>query len=307
MKRKNLQANVIIIGGGPGGLAALSWCVELGLRPLLFEGAANLGGQLLSIFNPVTNYPGRQAANGREFRDHYVTTIKGVTEYARTGQRVLTLDGAQLTVTLEDGSERSAQSIIVATGVRRRKLGVPGETEFEGRGILLSGARDPRIVDGKHVAVIGGGDAALENALILSEHARKVTVIHRRDAFRARPEFVAAADERGNIDLSLNTEVTAIDGDDRVRALSLHGSSGPGKSLPVELVLVRIGFVPNSEIVRGQLDLDENGFLNVDELCQTSLPGIYGIGDVANAVAPTISTAAGMAATAVKAIKTWLI
>jgi len=164
--RKNVgDLDVLIIGGGPAGLSALLWCQDLNMSALLVESGDELGGQLLKIYNPITNYPGRFARDGREMAEHFLASLGDLTGRVRLNSKVVSFDAGNILATLESGEVLKARAAIIATGVRRRKLGIPGEDDFVGRGILESGAKDRESVKGKRVAIIGGGDAALENAL----------------------------------------------------------------------------------------------------------------------------------------------
>ena len=298
---KSRKTEVAVIGGGPAGLGAFLWSRELGLDCLIFESRSEYGGQLLSIYNPITNYPARRAADGREFRDYFLDGIADLDRYGWLNTAVNSFDAKTMRLEISSGEVVTAKSVIIATGVRRRNLEIPGEKEFSGRGILESGAKEKRSVTGKRVAIIGGGDAALENANMLADYAEKVFVIHRRDQLRGRPEFVASARAKNNVEFLFETVVSAILGNDRVSSLTLLSKRGE-TSLDVDAVLIRIGVRPNSELFRGLLDLDESGYVIVNNLCQTSIPGIYAVGDVADPTAPTIASAVGSGATAVKAV-----
>jgi thioredoxin reductase (NADPH) len=196
-----------------------------------------------------------------------------------------------------------ARAAIIATGVRRRKLGIPGEDEFTGRGIITSGAKNRDTIAGKRVAIVGGGDAAIENAIILSERAEKVYVIHRKDALRARQEFADKARERQNVEFLFETRLAAIQGSESVESVVIENAyASERRKLDVDAVLIRIGIQPNSELVSGQLELDKNGYIVVNSRCETSKPNVYAVGDVASANSPTIVSAAGMGATAVKTL-----
>ncbi|HMF55455.1 MAG TPA: NAD(P)/FAD-dependent oxidoreductase, partial [Pyrinomonadaceae bacterium] len=182
--------DVIIIGAGPAGLSAALWCDDLGLDALLLEQESEIGGQLLSIHNTIENYLGAHASNGRELRDRFAAQIEDSEFDLWTGVEIESVDLRARRIQLRSGEELQAISIIIATGVRRRRLNVPGEAEFEGRGIIESGARDRDLFAGKDVCVVGGGDAAAENALSLAEVCPTVTLVHRGDRLRARREFI---------------------------------------------------------------------------------------------------------------------
>ena len=300
------SADVLIIGGGPAGLSALLWCKELGMSAVLIEKNAEFGGQLLSIHNPITNYLGRTAANGREMLGHFISQIDILDKSSVLNGSVVEFDVAKITAALSTGESVSARAAIIATGIRRRRLNVLGEKEFEGRGILESGARDKRSVMGRRVAIVGGGDAALENALILAEFAEKVYVIHRRSEFSARPEFVGRAVKIPKIEFVFNSTVNRFLGNEQMSAVSLSTPSGE-LLVDVDAALIRIGVQPNSEIFAGQLDLDAASYIKVDHLGATNAPNVFAAGDVANPVSPTISTAVGTAVTAAQTAFSYLI
>ena len=171
--------DVLIIGAGPAGLAAALWCDELGLDTLVLEQAETVGGQLLSIYNPIKNYPGVSVEHGREFLDLWSTRLDAAEFDLWTNTTIESVDLKAKRVVLQSGEQLQSISIILATGVRRRQLGIPGETEFVGRGILESATRDREQLAGKDVCIGGGGDAAAENALLLADICLTMTVVHR--------------------------------------------------------------------------------------------------------------------------------
>lgn len=296
--------DVIIIGGGAAGISAALWCDELGLRALLLEARDELGGQLLWVYNQIKNHLGVEAENGRELRDVFVRQIENYNFRIKLGARVCDVDLEKKIVLLENGENFSAQTIIIASGVRRRRLNIEGEAKFKDKGVLESGKRDPLAAKDKNVVVAGGGDAAFENALILAETAKAVTLVHRSENFRARAEFIEKIENNPNIKILTETVLTKIIGENSVQSVVIKNlKTRETKILPAEAVLARIGVEPNTEIFRGRLDLDKNGYIKVDNLCQTSVEGIFAVGDVANPLSPTVSTAVGTGATAAKAIE----
>lgn len=299
--------DVLIVGGGPAGISAALWCDELGLQAILLEKNSVFGGQLLSTFNRIENYLGLYAEDGRAVRDIFTAHIESRGIVKRLSAEVTKINAADRSVVLHDGSRIAASTLIISTGVRRRRLQVPGESEFEGRGILVSGKRDALLAAGKRVVIVGGGDAAMENALILGEHAAKTYVVHRRPEFSARPELIAAAKKVPGIEFLMNTSVTAFRGGDRLESVELHDSvNGEILTIDAEAALIRIGVEPNSELVRGEVHVDTRGYIMVDRDGLTNIPGVFAAGDIANPVSPTINTAAGMGATAAKAAFAWL-
>jgi thioredoxin reductase (NADPH) len=294
--------DVLIIGAGPAGLSAARWCDELGLDTLVLEEREEVGGQLLSIHNPIENYLGVRASHGRELRDLFVEQTKDCDFDLWTNVEIDSVDLKAKRITLRSGEELRAITIIIATGLRRRQLGIPGEDEFAGRGMIASSAdREP--FSGKDVCVIGGGDAAAENALLLAEVCPTVTLVHRAKKLRARREFAEKMHTNHCITVFPESVVRRIIGHDQVEAVEIEraGAIKPFQ-MAVQGVIVRIGFVPNIELFRDQLSLDERGFVVINSTQETSVENVFAVGDVANPLAPTISSAVGAGATAAKAI-----
>jgi thioredoxin reductase (NADPH) len=298
-----MNYDVIIIGGGAAGLSAALWCAELKLKTLLLERGAELGGQLLRVYNPIKNHLGIETENGREMRDVFLRQLKNYAFTVRLQSEIEQIDLSDKSVILAGGETFRARAIIIATGVRRRKLDVEGEEKFQGKGIIESGARDANSVKNKSVCVVGGGDAALENALILSETARRVTLVHRRNDFRARDEFVARVKKNPKVEIFNETVVRGIFGDQRVETIELENLKTRRKiQKNVEAILIRIGVEPNTDFFGEKLDLDERGYIKITQNCETNIETVYAVGDAANPIAPTVSSAVGMGATAAKAI-----
>ena len=304
--KSEIDFDVLIIGGGVAGLSTALWCDELGLSALLLEEQAEFGGQLLWVHNEIKNYPGREAKNGRELRDFFLEQIERRPFERRFAARAAEIDLEKKEVRLADRTVVSARAVVIATGIRRRKLNVDGEHEFKGRGILESGKKDSEMATGKKVLVIGGGDAAFENALILAEKASEVTLVHRRRDFRARAEFVEQVKAHPKISILTETIVEEMAGRTNLESVRLTRATGETLVLQTDAVLIRVGVEPNTEIFRGQLKLDRQGYIDIDRNCATSVEGVYAVGDAANPLAPTVSSAAGMGATAAKAIFSWL-
>lgn len=293
---------MIIIGGGPAGLSAGLWCAELGLSTRLLEKEPQYGGQLLRIHNPITNYPGIRSISGIELRDRFEQNGKSDALTKHLQVNVESIDVENLTVLTDNGERFYSRAIIIATGIRPRKLSVPGEKEFQGKGIMESGSGEKQSAFGKTVAIVGGGDAAFENALILSEFAEKIYVIHRRSEFLARQGFVESVKLKPNIEVIPEMTIREIQGSEEVDAIEIENPVTSVRKLLVDKVLIRIGVVPNTEFLKGSLDLDPNGYIVVNARCETSATGVFAVGDVANPLAPTIASATGTGATAAKAI-----
>ena len=295
--------DVLIIGAGPAGLSAARWCDELGLDTLVLEQSEELGGQLLSVHNPVENYLGVRAANGAEVRNLFIDQTRDCEFDLWTNVEIDRVDLKAKRITLKSGEELQSIAVIIATGLRRRTLGIPGEREFVGRGIMESGAHDREQVAGKDVCVIGGGDAAAENALLLAEVCPTVTLVHRGRKLRARREFSEQLHTHHCVTVFPESNVRRLLGNDRIEAVEIErGGAIKPFQMAVQGVLIRIGWQPNTEFVGGQLELDENSYVIVGSQQETSVANVFAIGDVANPLAPTIAGAVGAGATAAKVI-----
>jgi thioredoxin reductase (NADPH) len=295
--------DVIIIGAGPAGLSAAMWCDELGLDTLVLEQASEVGGQLLWVHNAITNYIGLAASNGAELRDRFAKHIEDAEFDLWTDVRIEQVDLKARRIELQSGEKLSAITIIIATGIRRRNLGIPGETEFSGRGIIESAARDRDLFAGKDVCVVGGGDAAAENALYLAEVCPTVTIVHRGKTLRARQEFVERIKGEHCITVFTDAELQRILGNENVEAVEIlrKGAVKPFQ-MAVGGVLIRIGVQPNTEIFANQIEMDKLGYLVIDARQETSIENVFAIGDVSNPISPTVSSATGAGANAAKAI-----
>jgi len=300
--------DVIIIGAGPAGLSAALWCDELGLDTLVLEQKTQTGGQLHSIYGAIENYPGLRANNGHEFFERFAEPASEADYDLWTGVEIETVDLKAKRIALKSGEELQAISIIVGTGVRRRELGIPGEKEFAGRGIVESASRDRHSLAGKDVCVIGGGDAAVENALLLADNCPTVTLVHRRKKLKARPTFVGQLQNQHCITVFSESAVTRILGNEEVEAIEiLRKDALKPFQMAVRGVVIRIGVEPNTELFREQLQLDNQGYINVTGQQETNVANVFAIGDVSNPLAPTISGATGAGATAAKVIASRLM
>lgn len=295
--------DVVIIGAGPAGIAAALWCDQLGLDTLILEERETIGGQLLSIYGPIENYPGLKTRDGRELLERFSNGIDDASFDLWTNTEIETVDLAARRVSLRSGETIHSIAVIIATGVRRKQLGIPGEKEFANRGLIESAVRDRRLLAGKDVCVIGGGDAAVENALILADVCATVTLVHRGKNLRARREFAEQLQTTHGITVFAESVVTRLLGNEKLEAVEvLRKEALKPFQMAVQGALIRIGVQPNSELFRDQLDLDEKGYINVTSWQETSVSNVFAIGDVSNPLAPTISGATGAGATAAKVI-----
>lgn len=295
--------DVIIIGAGPAGLSAALWCDELGLDTLVLEQGTEVGGQLLWVYNPIGNYLGVRASNGRELRDLFAEQIAEAEFDLWTNVEIESVDLRAKRIALRSGEHLQSISMIIATGVRRRKLGIPGEEELAGRGIIESATRDRDLLAGRDVCVIGGGDAAAENALLLAEVCPTVTLVHRGKSLGARKEFTERLRAEHCITVFTESVVQRIIGTDEVEAVEIKRSGAIKPfQMAVRGVLIRIGVEPNTELFRDQAHIDERNYIVVTGEQETSVGNVFAVGDVSNPAAPTISGATGAGATAAKVI-----
>jgi thioredoxin reductase (NADPH) len=295
--------DVIIIGAGPAGLSAAFWCDELGLDALVLEQAEEIGGQLHVIHNPIENHLGVKTKNGKEFLDRITADVSKADFDLWTQTSIESIDLNAKRITLKSGETLQAISIIIATGVRRRKLGIPGEEEFQGKGIIGSGKLERDLYKGKDVCVIGGGDAAAENALILSDVCATVTLVHRSKRLRARQEMLQQLQTNHCITVFTESVVTRILGNEEVEAVEVLRKDGLKPfQIAVKGVLIRIGVEPNTELFADQLKLDDQHYIITNNTHETNVAMVFAVGDVSNPLAPTISSAAGAGATAAKVI-----
>jgi thioredoxin reductase (NADPH) len=295
--------DVVIIGAGPAGLSAALWCEELGLDTVVLEQKDAPGGQLHSIYGRVENYPGVHANNGREFFERFAAGIDDSEFDLWTEVEIDSVDLNAKRIALKSGEQLQSIAIIIATGVRRRHLGIPGEREFAGRGIIESPSRDRQQFAGKDVCVIGGGDAAVENALLLADVCPTVTLVHRRKALKARANLSSQLQGNHCITVFPESEVTRILGGDEVEAVEIRRKDAIKPfQMAVRGVAIRIGVEPCTDLFREQIQLDNEGYVAVSSRHETSVANAFAIGDVSNPLAPTIAGAAGSGATAAKVI-----
>jgi len=246
--------------------------------------------------------------NGREFLALLSPKLEAAEFDLWTNTTIESVDLKTKRVVLQSGEQLQSISIIIATGVRRRQLGIPGETEFAGRGILESATRDREQLAGKDVCIVGGGDAAAENALLLADACPTVTLVHRDRSLKARRDFTEQMVGHHSITIFPESVVTRILGNTQVEAVEiLRKDALKPFQMAVQGVLVRIGVEPNTELFREQITLNEHGYVVVNGEQETNVANVFAIGDVSNPLAPTISGATGAGATAAKVIASRLI
>jgi thioredoxin reductase (NADPH) len=288
--------NVIIVGSGPAGYTAAIYAARAQLQPLQFEGSVTAGGALMNT-TEVENFPGfPDAIMGPDL----MTGMRAQAE--RFGAEIVTddvteirLDGAVKTVVDGNGNEHSARTLILAMGSGYRELGLPDEKRLSGHGVSWCATCDGFFFRNQHIVVVGGGDSAMEEATFLTRFADKVTVVHRRDELRASKIMAERARRDPKIEFAWNSEVVGIAGTDKVSGLTLRDTrTGAERELAVTGLFVAIGHDPRSQLVKGQIDLDPDGYVLVEHpSTRTNVAGVFACGDLVDHTYRQAVTAAG--------------
>jgi thioredoxin reductase (NADPH) len=300
------QYDVIIVGAGPAGLAAGMYAGRLELKAVALDRLAP-GGQLLNTLD-IEDYPGFEHITGQELSEkmeNHARKFGLEIEYEEVEE--IYKEGDEVVVKGQLGEWR-APTVIVTAGGAPRKLDIPGEEAFAGRGVSYCAICDGAFFKEQVVAVVGGGDSALEEGVFLTRYASKVYIIHRRDQFRAQPIAVAAAKANPKVEFILDTVVDEVLGDQepdaggKVIKLKLHNTRTDERSeLEVGAIFPFVGFLPNSNIFRDHVEHDELGYLFTDTSMATNIPGIFAAGDVRHQLTKQITTAVGDGTTAIVA------
>jgi thioredoxin reductase (NADPH) len=293
--------DIAIIGGGPAGLTAALYAARARARTVVFETGLP-GGQIVTT-DWVENYPGfPDGLSGAELGELMHKQAERFGAEFRTFASIVSIEQADLDfiVTNSEGEQVLARAVILATGAVPRRLHCPGEAEYTGRGVSWCVTCDGALFRDRVVAVVGGGDAAVEEALFLTKFASKVYIIHRRDALRATKCIQERCFESPTIEVKWNRVVTEIVGENgKVTGVRLYATDGaPEEFLPLDGVFIFVGVEPKSELVRGLCDLDETGYVKVDHNGLTSCPGLYAAGDVTDSDLKQVITAAAQGASA---------
>ncbi|GBE63974.1 thioredoxin reductase [Mycobacterium sp. MFM001] len=300
--------NVIVIGSGPAGYTAALYTARAQLAPLVFEGTS-FGGALMTT-TEVENYPGfRDGITGPELMDQMrEQALRFGADLRMEDVESVSLDGPVKSVVTADGETHRARAVILAMGAAARYLHVPGEQELLGRGVSSCATCDGFFFRDQDIAVIGGGDSAMEEATFLTRFARTVTVVHRREEFRASKIMLNRARSNEKIRFITNSVVEAVEGDTTVTGLRLRDTTtGAETTLAVTGVFVAIGHDPRSELVRGALDLDPDGYVLVrGNTTHTSLDGVFAAGDLVDRSYRQAVTAAGTGCSAAIDAERWL-
>ncbi|WP_035847226.1 thioredoxin-disulfide reductase [Kitasatospora azatica] len=288
--------NVIIIGSGPAGYTAALYTARASLKPLVFEGAVTAGGALMNT-TEVENFPGfRDGIMGPELMDNMRAQAERFgAELVPDDIVAVDLSGDIKTVTDSEGTVHRAHAVIVTTGSQHRKLGLPREDALSGRGVSWCATCDGFFFRDQDIAVVGGGDTALEEATFLSRFAKSVTVVHRRGELRASKAMQERAFADPKISFAWNSAVEEIHGDPKLTHVTLRDTeTGELRELPVTGLFIAIGHDPRTELFKGQLELDEEGYLKVESpSTRTKVAGVFAAGDVVDHTYRQAITAAG--------------
>ncbi|WP_071129145.1 thioredoxin-disulfide reductase [Varibaculum massiliense] len=274
--------DIIIIGSGPAGYTAAIYTARAGLNPLLIAGEVTAGGALMNT-TEVENFPGfPEGIQGPDLMANMLSQAERFgCEILYEDALELSLEGEIKQVVTSEG-QYQARRVILAMGSEYRKLNVPGEVELSGRGVSYCATCDGFFFKDQHLAVVGGGDSAMEEALFLTKFAKKVTVIHRRDQLRASQIMAERAGANPKIDFAWNSTVAQINGEDKVESITLQSTvDGKESTLDATGVFVAIGHEPRSQLVKEQVDLDESRYVRVDlPGTATNVPGVFACGDL---------------------------
>ncbi|MEU7567614.1 thioredoxin-disulfide reductase [Streptomyces fradiae] len=288
--------NVIIIGSGPAGYTAALYTARASLKPLVFEGAVTSGGALMNTTD-VENFPGfRDGIMGPELMDNMRAQAERFgAELIPDDIVAVDLTGDVKTVTDTAGTVHRAKAVIVATGSQHRKLGLPNEDALSGRGVSWCATCDGFFFKEHDIAVVGGGDTAMEEATFLSRFAKSVTVVHRRDTLRASKAMQERAFADPKIKFAWDSEVAEIHGDQKLSGLTLRNTkSGETTELAATGLFIAVGHDPRTELFKGQLELDDEGYLKVEApSTRTNVKGVFAAGDVVDHTYRQAITAAG--------------
>ncbi|ANI43007.1 thioredoxin-disulfide reductase [Mycolicibacterium vaccae] len=307
MTSSDVVHDVIIIGSGPAGYTAAIYAARAQLQPLVFEGS-QFGGALMTT-TEVENYPGfREGITGPELMDQMrEQALRFGADLRMEDVDAVDLTGPVKSVTVGDETYR-ARAVILAMGAAARHLGIPGEDALLGMGVSTCATCDGFFFRDQDIVVVGGGDSAMEEATFLTRFARSVTLIHRRDEFRASKIMLERAQANEKITILTNTQVTKIEGDPKVTGVRLRNTvTGEESALAVTGVFVAVGHDPRSELVRGQVEVDDEGYVLVQgRTSYTSVDGVFAAGDLVDHTYRQAITAAGSGCAASIDAERWL-
>jgi thioredoxin reductase (NADPH) len=298
---------VIVVGGGPAGLTAGIYLSRSRLRTLILN-EGTIGGQMV-LTHEIANYPGVESLSGYQLSNIMKKQAKAFGCDIRSNIQITGLDlvGETKRVDLSDGTSFTAEGVILTPGGRSRTLGLPGEDRFKGKGISYCATCDGDFFTGKEIVVVGGGNSALEEAVSLTKYARKVTVVHQFDHFQAFEHVVEEATQHPQIDFILESALTAFQGDEALKQVEIKNlRNGTVTSFSTDGVFIFIGYVPNTEFLKGKVELNQWGEIVVDTNMSTTVPGVYAAGDSIAKRFRQVTTAVGDGTVAALALSHYL-
>lgn len=281
--------DIIIIGGGPAGLTAALYACRANKKTLVIE-KETFGGQI--TFSPkVENIPGFISLTGNEFAEKLVEQVLEQGADVESCEAIEIRDGEIKTVVTDDG-EFQGKSVIIATGAKHRMLGIDGEERFVGEGISFCAVCDGAFYKNKTVAVVGGGNSALQEAILLSDTAKKVYVVQNLDFFTGEKKLVEQLEKLDNVEIILEVTVDSFVGDNELEGIVIKNSAGETRKLELDGLFVAIGLIPQNEAFKNVVKLDGRGYAEVDESCETETKGIFVAGDCRTKKIRQVTTAA---------------
>ena len=274
-----MNYDIVVVGAGPAGLTAALYGLRAGKSVLVLEGKA-YGGQIVNA-KEVENYPGAPSISGRDLSKNMLQQVKQLGGETKL-EKVISLknEGEQKNITTDMDEEYHAKAVIIATGAASRKLGLSNEEEYVGRGVSYCATCDGNFYRDKVVAVIGGGNTALMDAIYLASLAKKVYLIHRRGEFRAEQKYIEDAKKLSNVEFILNAVPTELGGEEKLSSITIEDkTSSEKKLLEVDGVFVAVGHEPQNQVFADVISLDELGYIQTDDGVHTNVPGVYVAGD----------------------------
>jgi thioredoxin reductase (NADPH) len=302
LRGDRIMYDIVIIGSGPAGLSAAVYAKRANLDVVIVEKNYYGTGQVAES-SQVDNYLGLPGTNGFDLGEKFRSHAEGLGAVFKTGEATAFVKkDRSWIVRLKDETELETKTVIYAAGAVHRHLGIPGENELAAKGVSYCATCDGNFFRGRKVAVVGGGDTALDDALYLSKLAEKVYVVHRRDEFRGSPATVAKLKEAANVELVLSAVPERVEGTDFVTGLVLKD----GRTLEVDGVFIAVGMIPLNKAVEGLVELDDAGYIKADETCVTSAEGFFAAGDVRTKALRQVVTAVSDGACAVTSAEEYI-
>ena len=299
--------DMLIIGSGPAGMSAAVYAARAGMSALIIEETGISGGQVLNTYE-VDNYPGLPGISGFDLSVKMKEHVEklGVKMQSDVVEKIINQDELKLVVTNQ--ANYLAKTVVIASGAQHAKLNIPGEEQLSGMGVSYCATCDGAFFRGKEVAVVGGGDVAVEDAIFLARFCEKVYLIHRRDKLRAAKSLQETLMKLPNVEIVWNSVVDEIVGEDQVDGIRVSDTQTKKQTmLFIQGVFVAVGIVPNSNYLKGVVALNEDGYVIADESCETNIPGIYAAGDIRSKQLRQIITAAADGANAVTSAERYLM